>query len=161
MKKIFFDDFTIKKTDYDIKHNIYDINLQYDILQNIDTDLSHNAHVKKEILKKYYSYKSQDKKKNKYDKDKHITYAELISKLKDSQLKCYYCNNNLYLVYKKKNEPLQWSLERYDNNIGHYNKNTCITCLKCNLDRRTSNYEYFKFSKNLSVVKKETTDNII
>uniref|UniRef100_A0AB39JAT5 Uncharacterized protein n=1 Tax=Florenciella sp. virus SA2 TaxID=3240092 RepID=A0AB39JAT5_9VIRU len=102
MKKILFDDFTIKKTHYDITDNIYNINFQYDILQNINQDTSQNNYIKKEILKKYYSYKSQDRKNNKFDKEKHITYDELMLKLTESKLKCYYCNQKLYLVYKKK-----------------------------------------------------------
>jgi hypothetical protein len=39
----------------------------------------------------------------------------------------------------------------FDNNIGHYESNTCISCLKCNLQRRTDNYEYFKNGKQLKI----------
>ena len=107
----------------------------------------------REISKKMSSYKSQDKKNGKYDDQQHISYEQLLQKLTSCQLKCYYCNSNLYLLYQKRGEPMQWSLERFDNNLGHYDSNTCISCLKCNLQRRTNNHEYFKFSKNLSITK--------
>lgn len=117
------------------------------------TDISLNKTIKREISKKMSSYRSQDKKNGKYDDEQHISYDQLMQKLTSCQLKCYYCNSNLYLLYQKRGEPMQWSLERFDNNLGHYDSNTCISCLKCNLQRRTSNHEYFKFSKNLSITK--------
>lgn len=117
------------------------------------SDVSLNKLIKQEIRKKLSSYKSQDKKNGKYDELQHISYSELLEKLVSSNLECYYCNSKLFLLYKKRGEPMQWSLERFNNNIGHYDSNTCITCLKCNLQRRTSNHEYFKFSKNLSIKK--------
>ena len=108
-----------------------------------------------EIKKKLYSYKSQDKIKGKYDEEQFITYDELIQKLCESNLICYYCNKDLYITNRTKKEPYQWSLERFDNNLGHYNSNTCISCLKCNLQRRTDNHEYFKMSKNMKISKVE------
>ena len=57
------------------------------------------------------------------------------------------------LIHKNKKEYLQWSLERFDNNLGHYNSNTCISCLGCNLQRRTDNHEYFKAGKQFSIKK--------
>jgi hypothetical protein len=105
----------------------------------------------KEIKKKLNSYKSQDKQKNKFDKEKMITYNQIIKKLYDCQLKCYYCECNVVILFNKKRESIQWTLERLDNNIGHYESNTCISCLKCNLQRRTDNYEYFKNGKQLKI----------
>ena len=75
--------------------------------------------------------------------------------LYESNLKCYYCNTDICLIYKNKNEKNQWSLERFNNNLGHYASNTCISCLKCNLQRRNDNHEYFKMSKNFVVTKKK------
>ena len=156
MKQINFNPNNYKNSQI-INDDYYEITNQLNYLikydsNNID-DSSLNKIIKKEIGKKMSSYKSQDKKNGKYDEEKHISYQQLMTKLKLSQLKCYYCNSELFLLYKKRGEPLQWSLERFDNNIGHYDSNTCISCLKCNLQRRTSNYEYFKFSKNLSIKK--------
>ena len=77
----------------------------------------------------------------------------MLQKLYECNLKCYYCECSLYLIYKNKNEGTQWSLERFDNHLGHYKDNTCISCLKCNLQRRTDNHEYFKQGKQLKIVK--------
>ena len=105
----------------------------------------------KEIKKKLSSYKSQDKQKNKFDEEKMITYNQIIKKLYDCELKCFYCQQNTIILFNKKREGIQWTLERLDNNIGHYDSNTCISCLKCNLQRRTDNYEYFKNGKQLKI----------
>jgi hypothetical protein len=99
------------------------------------------------LKKKFSSYKSQDKQSHKYDIEQHITFNEMIEKLYTSKLKCYYCNCDLIILYNKKREKTQWTLERLDNNLGHYKSNTCICCLDCNLKRRTDNHEYFKNSK--------------
>lgn len=155
MKKIIFDDPFLKKNLVESEY-LYDINnhkqFLYKIINNID--FSYNKIIINSIKQKYSSYKSQDKLKHKYDENQFLTFNELLFKLLKSNLNCYYCNDKLKLIYKNKNENKQWSLERFDNNIGHYNNNTCITCLKCNLQRRTDNHEYFKMGKQLTIVKK-------
>jgi hypothetical protein len=159
MKKIIYNPNNYKKDYIESTEEYYKSENQVKYLKNFINDnndivdISLNMMIKREISKKMSSYKSQDKKNNKYDNEKHISYEELVKKLESSNLKCYYCNSNLFLLYKKRGEPLQWSLERFDNNIGHYNSNTCISCLKCNLQRRTDNYEYFKYSKNMTIIK--------
>ena len=57
----------------------------------------------------------------------------------------------MVILYNKKRQNTQWTLERLNNNIGHYDTNTCISCLKCNLQRRTDNYEYFKQGKQIKI----------
>ena len=126
MKHIAFSDTTIKKKNYDIIINQYDIiKILYENKDEINKDFE------SEIRKKLSAYKNQDKLHNKYDKEQHITYDQTIHKLYDSKLKCYYCNNDMLILYNKKREGLQWTLERLNNNIGHYDTNTCISCLKC------------------------------
>lgn len=155
MKKIKFDDPYLKKNYDPSMQYLYNIENHLHFVECIDTKEPFNGKeiIERELKKKHASYKSQDKKKQRYDELQHICYHELIKKLYDSQLKCYYCNTKLYLIYKNKNETKQWSLERFDNNLGHYDNNTCISCLKCNLQRRNENHEYFKFGKQLHVVK--------
>lgn len=159
MKKIVFDDPYQRKNIYkeDDERELYDQKNHLDYLSNIidDVDFSYNKIIQKEIKKKFYSYKSQDKNKNKFDEEEHITYSQLLNKLFDSKLKCYYCQEDLLLVYTQKNETMQWSLERFDNNIGHYDSNTCISCYKCNVTRRTDNFEYFKMGKQMKINKIE------
>ena len=155
-KEIVFDDPYLRKNLINDEDNtLYNIKYHYEYIKNIylGEDFEHKKCIIKELKKKYSSYKSQDKLKNKFDQEQHITFNELIQKLYDCDLKCYYCTQDLLLVYKNKNETRQWSLERFDNNIGHYCDNTCISCLECNLKRRTSNHEYFKMGKQMTIRK--------
>jgi len=122
------------------------------IYQEEDKDEDIEACVR-EIKKKYSGYKSQDKQKHKYDVQQHITFRELIEKMIACKLKCYYCNKDMLLTYNKKKDGLQWTLERLNNNLGHYRDNTCISCLKCNLGRRTENHEYYKKGKTMILEK--------
>tara|TARA_B100001063_G_scaffold247281_1_gene292123 strand:- start:5182 stop:5658 length:477 start_codon:yes stop_codon:yes gene_type:complete len=158
MKQINFDDPWLKKNIENPQHEIYNVSNQWTYLQQFlqNIDFSYNAMIRQDIKKKHASYKSQDKKKNRYDESQHISYDELLEKLVDSRLKCYYCQEDLILIYKNKNEKKQWSLERFNNLLGHYATNTCISCLKCNLQRRNENHEYFKQSKQMKIVKTDS-----
>jgi hypothetical protein len=126
---------------------------QLDILKKICDNVEMNHDFNSELKKKFTAYKNQDKNKNKFDETKHITFLEMVKKLYESRLKCYYCNCELLILFNKKREGSQWTLERLDNNIGHYESNTCIACLKCNLKRRTDSHEYFKQGKQLTLIK--------
>ena len=108
----------------------------------------------KSIKQKISSYKSQDTKKHKLN-DNFITYDQLLEKLVISKLKCHYCRKNTLIMYENKREPLQWTLDRIDNDIGHSSENTVICCLKCNLDRRCLNDKKFKFTKQMRLIKKK------
>ena len=144
----------LKKDNYE-NDEIYNQENHMEFISNIinDIDFDGKKHILQKIKNKLSSYKSQDKINKKFDEEKFISLSQLLEMIRDSNLKCYYCNCDMLLVYKNKKETKQWSLERLDNNLGHYNTNTCISCLECNLKRRQSNHEYFKYSKNL-VIKK-------
>ena len=49
---------------------------------------------------------------------------------------------NKYIECFKSNE---WTIERIDNSIGHNKGNVEISCLNCNLRRRTMHYERYLF----------------
>jgi hypothetical protein len=155
MKTIDFNDPFLRKNYDPSMESLYNMENHLSYIEDIKKNIPFYGKecIERELKKKHASYKSQDKKKNRYDVNKHIQYMELIDKLWESGLHCYYCNNTICLIYKNKNETNQWSLERFDNNIGHYSTNTCITCLKCNLQRRNENHEYFKYGKQLKIVK--------
>ena len=144
----------LKKDNYE-NDDIYEQKNHMEFINNIinDVEFDGKKHILQKIKNKLSSYKSQDKINKKFDEDKFISLSQLLEMIRDSNLKCYYCNCDMLLVYKNKKETKQWSLERLNNNIGHYNTNTCISCLECNLKRRQTNHEYFKYSKNL-VIKK-------
>ena len=149
MKHIIFDDPYNKKKIFDcdsINTKTY-IEKMYNNVK--DDDIIKQFEI--EIKKKINSYKNQDKQKNKFDPEQFITYNQIIKKLYECELKCYYCQCNVVILFNKKRESIQWTLERLDNNIGHYDTNTCISCLKCNLQRRTDNHEYFKNGKQLKI----------
>ena len=107
--------------------------------------------MKKEVERKLKSYKKQDEKKKKTEK--LITYEECLEKLVVSKLKCYYCKKECLFAYEKKREEMQWTLDRLDNSKGHCFENVVICCLKCNLKRRTTDDEKFKFTKQMRIVK--------
>lgn len=106
-----------------------------------------------ELKCKINGYRQQDIEKNIYNPDTLITIDDLIEKLVTSKLQCEYCNKNVKLFYKNQRDPLQWTLDRINNNKDHSNDNTVISCLKCNLERRRRNMKDFKFTKQLIIQK--------
>ena len=130
---------------------------QHELVKKIcaDEDFSGNVFVKKELERKIKSYKMQDIKKNKLDEENLIKLDECIDKLVLSKMKCYYCMEDMLLVYENVREPKQWTLDRIDNSIGHINENVVICCLNCNLKRGRINNKKFLFTKQLTIQKKE------
>ena len=114
---------------------------------------SSNISIENVIAKKIYVYKSQDIKKEIYNKDQLITLDETVEKLVASKLKCCYCSCKVLLIYKNVREPTQWTLDRKDNDLCHSCDNTVIACLKCNLQRRVTNVDKFEFTKKLKIQK--------
>ena len=109
--------------------------------------------VKKEIKNKVSNYKNQDKIKE-FDLSKVISYEECLEKLVISKLICFYCKKYCMLLYEEVRNPLQWTLDRLDNDIGHTNENVVICCLACNIKRGVMKDEKFKFTKQLKIIKK-------
>jgi len=117
---------------------------------------------KKELLsclnKKISGYKAQDIKKHIHDQTSIITREDLLEKMVASKLKCYYCLKHVKILYAMIREPTQWSLDRIDNDLNHSSGNTVIACLDCNLKRRRRDADKFHFTKNLTIIKKETSN---
>ena len=125
---------------------------QLDVLRNLyiigpDYKSSNTSLYLSELNHKIQSYKDQDKKKELHDQATLINLEEVLEKLVGSQLTCCYCSKPISVLYKNVREPTQWTLDRIDNALSHTRENTCIACLKCNLQRRTDNHEYFKNGK--------------
>ena len=110
--------------------------------------------IKKNISNKINSYIQQDEKKNRVDNETPLLREEIYELLIENQMQCYYCNCNVFIYYEKYRDDYQWTLERKDNNLPHFKNNCVISCLKCNLQRRTKNMDNFKFTKNLVINKK-------
>ena len=153
MKQINFKDPFSRKINYELDINQLESITELYLKGEIDVNVERNKDIITVLKQKYSSYKSQDKHSNKYDPEQHITYEQMIEKIYKSKLKCYYCTCDVSILYNKKRLKSQWTLERLDNNLRHYNTNTCIACLDCNLKRRTDNYEYFKNSKQNIIIK--------
>ena len=98
--------------------------------------------------------KQQDIKNCIYGEKFFIPLEDTVQKLVECKMKCYYCNKNMVLLYKEIKDPIQWTLDRIDNTMGHNTDNVVISCLQCNLKRRNTNMKKFLFTKNLVLVKK-------
>jgi len=117
--------------------------------------------IKQQIQQKLSSYKSQDLKKKKYDIEKIINNQEVLQLMLDSENLCFYCKEKIYVLYENVREPKQWTLERMDNDFGHNRDNVVVSCLSCNLKRRTMYYERFLFTKQMNIVKTQDTKELI
>jgi len=106
-----------------------------------------------QIHTKLYSYKSQDLEKGRYDGDNFAKVGNVLDKLRECFLDCFYCKSKVALLYEYVRDPKQWTLERIDNSIGHTADNVVISCLSCNLRRRTMYFERFLFTKNMVIEK--------
>ena len=111
--------------------------------------------MEREIKKKINSYKQQDISKSLFNSDFLISLNEAIEKLVISKLKCYYCKHEVSILYNDIRDPFQWTLDRIDNNQGHFTNNVVICCLECNLKRRRINSDAFLFTKQLKIIKQE------
>ena len=128
------------------------------------TDISYNSldvspekivFLKNEIQRKIHGYRSQDVKKNKHDPEHFISLEYVLERIVERELNCFYCQGPVKIWYEISRDPLQWTLERIDNKIGHNVGNIEIACLQCNLKRRCMHHErYLKTQAMKEVVKK-------
>jgi hypothetical protein len=130
--------------------------LQVAMLRNLyiigpDYVAEHTSLFLSELNHKIQGYKGQDLKKD--IQVQIINLEDVLAKLVGSQLTCGYCSKPIYVLYKNVRDPMQWTLDRIDNALGHTSDNTCIACLKCNLQRRVMNAEKFSFTKKLKIAK--------
>ena len=156
MKKIIFikKQKNIKK---DISKNIlsYNLNQHSNIINMLylNDGFDNKQYIVTSIKNKLNGYKSQDRKKKRFDKEKFISYEELVEKMVVSKLDCHYCRHKCCLISNKKRDYIQWTLDRINNDIGHFTDNVVISCLKCNLQKRRRNDEHFKFAKQMRIIK--------
>lgn len=139
----------IKENELTYENQVSWINKMY-----MNENFQHDESIKKTIIKKVNGYKQQDKKKEIFDLNYFISIENVIEKIVASKLKCYYCKEKMKIIYSDNREPTQWTLDRIDNDMGHNHDNVVISCLQCNLKRRTTNMKKFLFTKQLKIVKK-------
>ena len=108
-----------------------------------------------QIEKKIRSYKQQDIDKKKLNNEKIINLKCIIDKLIETEIKCYYCKTEMYILYKNVRDLKQWSVDRINNDLGHNNDNFVLACLDCNLKRRCKSADKFLFTKQLNIIKQD------
>jgi hypothetical protein len=136
-----------KKIIFSGKNNRYQIK-KLNGSEPLKNELRVNIEADKNICKKLYGYKSQDKKRGWTN---NLELSDISVLLTD--LDCYYCKNSVLLDYETKLHPMQWTLDRIDNDLPHNKDNVLLSCLKCNLERRRKNADHFLFTKSLKIVK--------
>jgi hypothetical protein len=110
----------------------------------------------KQIEKKINSYKQQDIDKKILNNEKIINLKCIIDKLIEDEIKCYYCNHNMYILYENVRDPKQWTVDRINNDLGHNNDNFVLACLDCNLKRRRRSADKFLFTKQLNIIRQDS-----
>lgn len=143
----------IKKNE--INDELLEHNKQIEIINKLYLDdISNDVKlITKFIKNKLNSYKQQDVKNNIYGEKYFINQDNVVEMLVKSKLRCFYCNNQIFLIYKEIKNKQQWTLDRINNDMGHNNNNVVISCLDCNLKRKNQNINKFLFTKKLNIIK--------
>ena len=146
---------SVMNGDIDISYFTYLKQLQIINCLYLEQHIENKIVMKREITKKINGYKNQDIRKSLLDIDKIISLDQVIERLMESKLKCFYCRENCELLYKDVLSKKQWTLDRIDNNLGHNYDNVVICCLECNIKRGNMDSERFKRGKEIKIVRKQ------
>ena len=111
--------------------------------------------MRQQINQKITGYKNQDVLKNMFDVQKFIIFADIITRMNKCELTCYYCKQEMVVLYDISREMKQWTVDRIDNNKGHDKDNFHLACLECNLKRRKQSADKFLFTKQLNIIQKD------
>lgn len=133
-----------KKNANNINSKYYDHTYQLNNLLKNDIIIS-------SIKNKINSYKNQDVLKKRLDKENLISYEYVCQQLSSCNMTCHYCNIQVFIIYKQQRDMQQWTLDRIDNDVGHNTGNVVISCLACNLQRKTRNADKFLTTKQLII----------
>ena len=140
--------------------NDFSVESQLELLKYLGSseDFSQNQNPKVHLLFRQLQYKldgyrKQDIEKKRYNEDSFVTYLYVVDQLLKSQLLCFYCKENVKVLYEESRDPKQWTLERIDNSEGHNENNIEVACLTCNVRRRTMYHEKYRFTKQLTIQK--------
>ena len=106
------------------------------------------------LRRKLSSYRNQDIEKGLWDEGGFVTLRETVQCMVQGGLQCHFCREGVKILYEECRDPLQWSLDRIDNTLGHVVGNVYVVCLRCNLRRRRQDHDRFYFTKRV-VWKKE------
>jgi len=123
------------------------------LVDDMNMDTNPCQIILKHITQKIAGYKSQDIKKELYEEEKLVDVLYVLKTLENAENICYYCKEPVKVLYENVREPLQWSLDRIDNSIGHNRENVVIACLQCNVGRKTMHQGRYEFTKQLVITK--------
>ena len=139
---------------------LYQANGEKNSSKNSSENSTENSKEKEIILKeienKISSYRQQDLLKKHFDEKEFITSEILIPKMVESNMKCYYCSCEMFILYENVREMSQWSVDRIDNSMGHNKDNFVLSCLNCNIKRRKISSDKFLFSKQMNIIKQDS-----
>ena len=111
--------------------------------------------ITQQINQKIAGYKNQDLAKKMFDVHNFIIFTDIITRMNKCELTCYYCKQEMVVLYDISREMKQWTVDRIDNNKGHDKDNFHLACLDCNLKRRKQSDDKFLFTKQLNIVQKD------
>ena len=120
---------------------------------DFDPENKKQVFVYSQIKQKINGYRHQDILKNKLNEEIFVDLPFVIQLLIRSNLHCFYCREDVSLLYEVVRDPKQWTLERVYNKNGHNKDNVEICCLSCNIKRRTMYHEKYKFTKQIIFIK--------
>jgi hypothetical protein len=132
---------------------------QWDLINQIneqkikEENQKHCDVILQQLNGKINGYKSQDIDKKILDESKFIDRDKIIDLLICCKNICYYCQQPVHILYEYVREPKQWTLDRLNNDFGHNKDNVVISCLSCNLRRKTMHPDRYVFTKQM-VIKK-------
>lgn len=155
MKRVRLKEPRLQKQTNTLDESCYDEQKQHNMLCQLylNDEFDEKNVLLQAITKKLHGYKQQDSKHMIYSKHHFIHIDTTVQRLVESKLKCLYCEQKLMLFYKESKQDNQWTLDRIDNSMGHNSNNVVISCLECNLKRRNTDLDKFKYTKQLHIKK--------
>ena len=144
---------TTKKYSNEYPEDYFSHETQLNLLKSEQREKYTNTNIHEPIQLKIAGYKQQDKKKGVWKEEDFISLEYVIEQLISCEIKCFYCKEPIYYLYKNTRYPKQWTIDRINNDIGHNVGNIVISCLECNLSRRRKDKDAYLFTKQLNIVK--------
>ena len=139
---------------WDVSPDWFTVNKQIELLT------TNEPIIKEEITRKIASYRQQDVLKKRLNNERLINYDYVKNLLLTCQLKCHYCKEDSLILYETRRDMSQWTVDRIDNSIGHDIDNIVISCLQCNLQRKTRSADKFVQTKQL-VIKRDNYEDTL
>ena len=168
MKKVIGD---VERTDrvrkFEVDAEFYTHRIQVDLVKNLtssmcDMPLQYVDTIPvfvRHIKEKLSGYLSQDRIQDRVSVGEHISYTDTVQKMIECGHRCYYCNEDIFLLCNKVRDSMQWTLDRVDNDIRHSVNNVVVACLGCNLSKRRRDVEAYRATKQMMISKCDDSED--